>query len=152
MTARYFFIVDHDAPGPTTGGWWTALLDEARRRGIDGEFELARGARTATSFVRQALRAGAETIVAVGSDAIAHDAFNGFFLERAPIREGARFALIPVGTPSALARNLNLPIGLDALALLVEGQVVEADAGSVDFTDPVGPTSRYFIATVSLGL
>jgi len=152
VTARFFFIVDRDAPGPTSGGWWSALLHEVRRRGIDAEFELTQGPRTATSFVRQALRAGAETIVAVGSDAVAHDAFNGFFLQGVPVREDARFAMVPVGAPSAFARSLNVPIGLDALGLLTEPQVIEVDVGRVDFADAAGPTSRFFIATVCIGL
>jgi diacylglycerol kinase family enzyme len=152
MTAPYFFIVDADVGGPTSGGWWTALMDEVRRRGFSAEFELGRGPRTATSFVRQALRAGAQTVVAVGSDEIVHDAFNGFLLDGEPVRSDAILAMVPLGLPSAVACNLNLPIGLDALALLADGQSVAIDAGRVRFADAAGPASRYFLSTVTLGL
>jgi diacylglycerol kinase (ATP) len=151
MTAPNFFILDDQAGGPSTG-WWKALMDEVRRRRISAEFELGRGPRTATSFVRQALRAGAETIVAVGSDAIVHDAANGLFLEGEPIRPDATLAMVPIGMPSAVARNLNIPIGLDALALLTDGQAIAVDTGFLRFVDEAGPTSRYFLSTVTLGL
>jgi diacylglycerol kinase family enzyme len=152
MTAPYFFILDGSPAGSTSAGWWTALLDEVRRRGISAEFEFGRGNRTATSFVRQALRAGAEIVVAVGSDAIVHDAYNGFFLDGEAIRADAALAMVPVGVLSAVARNLNIPMGLDALALLGDGQVIHVDAGHVYFSDATGPTSRYFLSTVTLGL
>ncbi|MEA2641821.1 MAG: hypothetical protein QOF51_3215, partial [Chloroflexota bacterium] len=80
MTASFFFIVNPAAGAGRGAAEGERLLAAARARGLSFECEWSRGAETATSFARQALRAGAETIVAVGGDGTVNEVLNGFFL------------------------------------------------------------------------
>jgi YegS/Rv2252/BmrU family lipid kinase len=114
---------------------------------------MSQGPLTATSFVRQALRAGADTVVAVGGDGTVNEAVNGFYLDDQQIRPGASLAIVPAGSSSDLARSLGVPTGRGALDALATGHTVPVDVGRAAFTDADGrPTVRHFLNNADVGI
>src|SRR3954453_23297986 len=87
VTASVFFLAIRAAGGGRGRAVWRAVQNQARRRELAFEFEFLRAPLTGLGLVRQALRAGARTIVAVGGDGTVHEAVNGFFLGGELIRE-----------------------------------------------------------------
>lgn len=153
MTAPIFFIVDSAAGDGPAADLWPQICATMRRASLGYEFELTRGPLTATSFVRQALRAGSEVIVAVGGDGTVSEAANGFFLADGPVAPGASLAVVPSGRRSDFAHGLGIPSGLAALPVLLGGRKIEIDVGRVSFTDDAGnPTARYFLNAGEVGL
>ena len=148
-----FFIVDAGAGAARVARLWRAVVAEVRRLGLSFEFELTQGALTGASFTRQALRAGARTIVAVGDDGTLNEVVNGFFLDGEPLCPEASLALIPAGSSSVIARGLGIPGGLSALGLLVGGQPVAVDVGVATFAGGPGqPAVRYFLNNADVGM
>lgn len=153
MTAPLFVIVNPAAGAGRTSAIWPGVQTELRRLGLAYEYELTQGPLTATSFVRQALRAGAEQVLVVGGDGTVNEAVNGFFLGEGPVRAGASLAIVPAGSSSDLARSLGIPRGLAAFRALDEGKTIEVDVGRACFNDFEGrPTVRYFANNADVGI
>jgi diacylglycerol kinase family enzyme len=143
----WFFIVD-----PSARRLWPTLVAELRRLGVQYEFEWTQGALTGVSFARQAIRAGARLVVAVGGDSTLNEVVNGFFLDGEPLRPDASVALIPAGS-SDVARSLAIPGGLAALGLLSHGRALSIDLGVASFEGAPGhPDLRYFVNTAGVGI
>ena len=100
MTAPYFFVVNPAAGAGAAGRLWPALARRLRDLHLQYEYELTQGPLTATSFVRQALRAGVRTVVGVGGDGTLNEVVNGFFLHEQPIAPDVSLGVIPVGQGS----------------------------------------------------
>lgn len=98
-----------------------------------------------SELTRHALAQGAEVVVAFGGDgtvsAVA-DALDG---------TGALLGILPGGTANVFARELGVPLSLEAAAKLLAGpyDVRTVDLGTVRFGDG---TSRSFILRASVGL
>ena len=131
---------------------WPRLSRRLRDLHIRYEFEATQGPLTGTSFVRQALRAGARTIVAVGGDGTINEVVNGFFLNDAPVAPGAVLGLIPAGSSSDLARALGIPNGVEAVDLLTEGRTLAVDVGRACFSGPAHLPVRYFLNNADVGI
>ena len=127
--ASLFFVVNPTAGSGRAGRLWPALVERLKRRRRPFAYEMTRGPDTATSFTRHALRAGAETVVAVGGDGTINEVINGFFLNDRLVRAGATLGIIPAGSSCDLARNLGIPSGLDAVDTLLDGSSVQIDVG-----------------------
>jgi len=152
VSARVFFLVNLRAGGGRGEAVWRGVQQTADRQGLAYEFEVTRAPLTGISFVRQALRAGARTVVAVGGDGTVFDAINGLFLDDAPIAEDAAIAVIPAGRTNDFARNLGIPGGPAALSLLDEGKQISVDLGVATFVDTRGVSlSRWFGNGVRIG-
>ncbi|MPZ12902.1 MAG: YegS/Rv2252/BmrU family lipid kinase [Chloroflexi bacterium] len=152
-TAPFFFIVNPAAGAGRAGRLWPSVRDRARRLGLAYEYEITQAPLTATSFVRQAIRAGAEVVIAVGGDGTINEALNGFFLDGERLRPGASLAIVPIGSSSDAARSLGIPSGPAALDLLVHGRIARVDVGFATFSDEAGrPTARYFINNADVGI
>ena len=152
MTASLYFIVNPAAGGGQGLATWREVRDRAHRLGLDYEFEMTRAPLTATSFVRQALRAGARTIAVVGGDGTMSEAINGLLLDDVPIVEDAAVCLIAAGRSSDIARNLGLPRGASALSLLDEGQRRRVDLARASYVDSRGlPVHTLFCNAARIG-
>lgn len=148
-----FFIANPTAGNGRVARLWPELMDQAQRLGLRYECETTRGPLTATSFVRQALRAGAETIVAVGGDGTVSEAVNGFFLDDVPLSPGAALGIVPMGSSSDLARGLGIPGGPASLDVIAHGRAIAVDLGRASFRDAEGrPTVRYFANNADVGI
>ncbi|MBE7453071.1 MAG: NAD(+)/NADH kinase [Kofleriaceae bacterium] len=68
-----------------------------------------RGAGDATRLAAQALRAGAEVVVAVGGDGTINEVANGFRADGQPVAPGAALAILPFGTGGDFRRTARIP-------------------------------------------
>jgi YegS/Rv2252/BmrU family lipid kinase len=103
-------------------------------------------------LAREAVRAGAELVVAVGGDGTASEVIDGLAQERrdpAPL-----FGFIPRGTGSDLRRTLGLPEDLDGAARALSGsRELVCDLGRVAFSDGEGrPRERHFANVAGCGI
>jgi len=153
VTAPFFFIVNPGAGSGRAAASASELLAEARALGIAFEWDATQGRETATSLARQALRAGASTVVAVGGDGTLNEVLNGYFLDDELIRPDATLGMLPLGSSSDFARALGIPSGLAALRLLGNGRRLRVDIGRAAFGAGDGrPQVRYFANNADLGI
>ncbi|MBT6253986.1 hypothetical protein HOI83_02035 [Candidatus Uhrbacteria bacterium] len=82
--------------------------------------------RNADETIRDEVKRGIKTVVAVGNDATVHKVLN------AVIDSGAVLALIPVGEPTVLAHILGVPGGVKACDVLSQRIIEKMDAGMVN--------------------
>lgn len=152
MTAPFFFLVNPAAGSGSAGRLWPQLAHTLRELGIQYEYETTQGPLTGTSFVRQALRAGARAVVAVGGDGTVNEVVNGFFLNDEPIVPDATLGVIPAGSSSDIARALGIPTGIAGARLLVDGQPLNVDLGRACFTGTARLPVRYFLNNADVGI
>jgi len=98
---------------------------------------------------RRAIGEGAETVAAAGGDGTVRAVAGALRGSGVPI------ALVPQGTGNLLARNLGLPLGLEAAVRLAFGEASRAiDVGVVDATMPDGSVVRDepFLVMAGMGI
>ena len=92
----------------------------------------------AERFAREAVRDGADLVVAAGGDGTLNEVLNGLSEDF----DKARLGLIPLGTGNDFARSIGVPNDLQgALAVLLEGTVRSLDVARAT----IGETCRCFI-------
>ncbi|HSK76692.1 MAG TPA: diacylglycerol kinase family protein [Thermoanaerobaculia bacterium] len=116
-------------------------IDDLRERleGLPGtSVALTEKEGDAERIAREAVRSGADVVVAAGGDGTLNEVVNGL----AEDFGRARLGLIPLGTGNDFARTINVPADLDAsLAILKEGRTRRTDVGRATF----GGKCRHFI-------
>lgn len=124
---------------------------ELRRKlldaGLDAELTLAAGGEELIAAARRAREGGAKLVVAGGGDgsmnAVASQIVGQG--EDQDIGSGIRFGVLPMGTLNHFAKDLGIPLDLDAaIANLVSGVPVRVDVGEVN--------GRIFLNNSGLGL
>ncbi|CAK7348830.1 unnamed protein product [Dovyalis caffra] len=110
------FIVNPRGANGRTGKEWKKLLPYLRSR-LEKNCPYH-----AIDITREAIREGADAVVAVGGDGTLHEVVNGFFWAGKPVtnhdREVTRstaLGLIPLGTGSDFARTLGWLVGSTAI-------------------------------------
>ncbi|KAI9182275.1 hypothetical protein LWI28_023804 [Acer negundo] len=109
------FIVNPLGANGKTGKEWKKLLPYLRSR-LDTDCNICEsftsGPSHAIDITREAIREGADAVIAVGGDGTLHEVVNGFFWAGRPVtnhdRESAHstaLGLIPLGTGSDFART-----------------------------------------------
>src|SRR5438874_2665272 len=116
VAPRTVVVVNPKSQGGKLGARWADLADTiARAFPFDEAITTAPG--DATRLAREALRAGAERVVAFGGDGTINEVVNGFFDETGTaISPDASFALLPYGTGGDFRRTLHIPLELAAAA------------------------------------
>lgn len=152
MAEAVFAVVNPTAGSGRARAVWPAVARALKARGLDFEFELTQGPMTAESFTRQALRAGADLIVAVGGDGTVNEVLNGFFLDDVPTRPDARLLIVAAGSSSDVARGHGIPDGVAAIDMLETGRVISIDIGRAAVTENGRPTTRYFLNNADVGI
>lgn len=147
-------VVNPTSAGGRTGRNWSRWRASFERH--LGSFELAITSRSgeATDIAREALRAGVDRIVSVGGDGTNHEIIAGFFdpATRQAIRPEARFAFVPCGTGSDLARTLAVPKDLDAQLVAIAASSGHAiDLAGCTFQTANGPTWQPLVNIASVG-
>jgi len=156
MTApRHVLIVNPQSQGGALGRRWPELSRQIRRQ--LGSFEEVRtqGPQDATRLTREALRSGADRVVAIGGDGTINEVVNGFFDESgAPIKRDAAMGILPFGSGGDFRKTLGVPRDLDQAAhRLATGRVKTIDVGRVDLIGHDGaPVSRMFANIASFGI
>ncbi|WOL09989.1 sphingoid long-chain bases kinase 2, mitochondrial isoform X2 [Canna indica] len=113
----FVFIVNPKGANGRTGREWKKLLPYLRTR-LAGHCNICEyitsGPSHGVDITREAIREGADAVVAVGGDGTLHEVINGFFREGQPVTalEGGpvhstALGLIPLGTGSDFARTFS---------------------------------------------
>lgn len=152
---RTVVIVNPNAGHGRAGRTWPALHAAIERAVPGAENRLTSGPGHATTLVREALRAGAERVIAIGGDGTNNEVVNGFFDERgAPIAPEAALCLVPSGTGGDFRRVLTLPDDpLEALARVLDAPVRPIDVGRIAHVDHDGvERAQMFVNIASFGM
>jgi diacylglycerol kinase (ATP) len=154
MGPRTTVIVNPRSQGGKLGKRWPELADTIGRAfPFDEAITQAPG--DATRLAREALRGGAERIVAIGGDGTTNEVVNGFFDEAgAPIAREASLALIPFGTGGDFRRTLHLPTEVaEAAKVIAANRRRRIDVGKLEFTATNGERAlRMFVNIASFGV
>lgn len=150
-----FVLVNPASANGTTREVWPKIAEEMKRRGLEFETHMTTAVGNATDAVRDALKRGKTTIIAVGGDGTANEAVNGFFSGETPINPDARLGIISRGTGCDLIKSLGIPKDYPgALDVIAANRERAIDLALVEYTQDDGsPGQRWFanIADVGLG-
>lgn len=151
---RTTVIVNPKSQGGRLGKRWTEISETIGRAfPFDEAITQAQG--DATRLVREALRAGAERIVAIGGDGTINEVVNGFFDDAGTsIAPEASLGLIPFGTGGDFRRTFHLPTEVaDAAAVIAANHRKKIDVGRLTFVASNGdPAHRMFANIASFGV
>lgn len=153
VAPRTVVVVNPNSQGGKLGKRWRELADTIGRA-FPYDEALTTGPGDATRLTRDALRAGAERIVAVGGDGTVNEVVNGFFDNGVAIAPEATFALLPFGTGGDFRRTLGLPTEApEAAALIAANHRKKIDVGMLTFVATDGrPATRMFANIASFGV
>jgi diacylglycerol kinase (ATP) len=153
VAPRTTVIVNPNSQGGKLRERWHEV-SETLSRAFPFEVAMTTGKGDATKLTRDALRAGAERIVAVGGDGTINEVVNGFFDNGVAIAPDASLGMIPFGTGGDFRRTLKLPTEIaDAAAVIAANQRMKIDVGRLDFTTMTGgAATRMFANIASFGV
>ena len=143
---------------PTAGGGrvrrvWPRLLSRLLEVTDSLSVRWTTGPDAATTLTRQALKTGADRIVAVGGDGTLHEVVNGFFEDQTPIAPAAVLAVVACGSGSDFRRTLGAPTGVQAVDQLRSGRIAPFDVLRIEHTAASRcRVPRYAINIASAGL
>lgn len=154
------FVVNPRGANGRTGREWKKLLPYLRRRlgeqcNIHESF--TSGPSHAVDITREAIRGGADAVIAVGGDGTLHEVVNGFFWAGKPIcavEKGSIHAtslgLIPLGTASDFGRTFGWKSDPhQAIELIAKGLRSKLDVGLMTLS---GGKQHYFINVADIHL
>lgn len=154
LTPRTVLIVNPRSQGGRLGKRWQEIA-ETIGRAFPFEESVTEAPGDATRLTREALRGGAERVVAIGGDGTINEVVNGFFDERgAAIAPDASFAVIPFGTGGDFRRTVHMPTDLaEAAQVIAANHRRRIDVGRLEFTATAGGrVSRMFANIASFGV
>jgi YegS/Rv2252/BmrU family lipid kinase len=149
-------VVNPQSAGGKTERRWPQL--RATIHEAYGPFteRFTRVAGDATRLTREALREGADLVVAVGGDGTINECVNGFFAENGegqPIAPDACFGIVPAGTGGDFIKTLSVPRDTFAAAAALKAAPRPIDVGRLTYVDSAGkPAVRHFINIASFGI
>ncbi|OMO64403.1 hypothetical protein CCACVL1_21784 [Corchorus capsularis] len=154
------FVVNPRGANGRTGKEWKKLLPYLQSRlGSDCNIceSLTSGPSHAIDITREAIREGADAVIAVGGDGTLHEVVNGFFWDGKPVANknteavhSTALGLIPLGTGSDFARTFgwkNDPC--EAIERIARGVRSRIDIGVISRE---GEGSHYFINVADIHL
>jgi YegS/Rv2252/BmrU family lipid kinase len=150
---RTVVVVNPNSQGGRLGKRWAELADTLGRAFPFDDVH-TKGPGDATGLTRDALRAGAERIVAIGGDGTINEVINGFFVDGAAIAPQASFALVPFGTGGDFRRTMEIPLEAVAAAAVIAANHTRAiDVGKLEFVATDGSqATRMFANIASFGV
>lgn len=154
VTPRTVLIVNPQSQGGRLGKRWREIADTIGRA-FPFEESVTKGPGDATRLTREALRGGAERVVAIGGDGTINEVVNGFFDDKgAAIAPAASFAVIPFGTGGDFRRSVHMPVELaDAAKVIAANHRRKIDVGRLEFTASGGGRAlRMFANIASFGV
>ena len=147
---RTVVIVNPQSQGGKLGKRWPELA-EAIGRAFPFDEAQTRAPGDATRLAREALRAGAKRVIAVGGDGTINEVINGFFDDTGqPIAGDAAVGLVPYGTGGDFRRTLDIPIATaSAAAVIAEDHRTRIDVGRLEYTTASGQRARRMFANIA---
>ena len=151
---RTVMIVNPASDSGRTARRWPEIARRAAEHGLDVEPRLTEAPGHAQELTRQALRDGAQLIVAVGGDGTVSETVNGFYDGAEAVAPAAELAVVSRGSGGDFARTFGIPKRTDAaLEVAAHGLVRTVDLGRVSYTAPDGAAaSRLYCNIASAGL
>jgi YegS/Rv2252/BmrU family lipid kinase len=114
------------------------------------------GPYSAVALTRQAIKEGAELVLAIGGDGTFNEAVNGFIEEDRLINPEAALGFVTSGTGGDIRKQFDWPDPdgfRNMLELIAEGQTRHLDVGKLIFQDDEDQTAhRYFLNESTFGL
>ncbi|MFM2296186.1 MAG: hypothetical protein RLZZ350_2599 [Verrucomicrobiota bacterium] len=136
----------------------TAKGDKARR--LQAQLDLiahyavlkkTSAAGDARRLAAEAIAEGCTTVIAAGGDGTVNEVLNGIGDANAFAR--VRLGVLPLGTINVFARELGIPLDVDAAwQLVVRGRYTHLDLPCVDFSQHGQTQRRYFVQLGGAGL
>ena len=153
VAPRTVVIVNPKSQGGKLGKRWTDVA-ETLGRAFPFDELVTQGVGDATRLTREALKGGAERIVAIGGDGTVNEVVNGFFEADKPINPEATLGLIPFGTGGDFRRTLGIPQDTtEAASVIAAGHRRKIDVGKLTFVATDGsPATRMFANIASFGV
>jgi YegS/Rv2252/BmrU family lipid kinase len=153
LAPRTVVVVNPNSQGGKLGKRWREVA-ETLGRAFPFDEVMTTGQGDATRLTREALKAGAERIVAIGGDGTVNEVVNGFFENGEPVAPEASFALIPFGTGGDFRRTLVLPTSIaEAAAVIAANKRKKIDVGKLSFVASDGSqATRIFANIASFGV
>src|SRR5664279_1627207 len=150
---RTVVVVNPNSQGGRLGKRWAELADTLGRA-LPFDDVHTKGPGDATGLTRDALRGGAERIVAIGGDGTISEVINGFFEDGVAIAPQASFALVPFGTGGDFRRTMEIPLeAVDAAAVIAANHTRAIDVGMLEFVATNGSkATRMFANIASFGV
>ena len=150
VAPRTVVVVNPKSQGGKLGKRWTEIA-ETLGRAFPFDEAITRGPGDATRLTREALRSGAERIVAIGGDGTVNETVNGFFEDDGkPIAPNASFALIPFGTGGDFRRTFHLPTEIaEAAKIVAANHKKKIDVGRLTFRTTAGETAHRMFANIA---
>lgn len=156
-----FLVVNPASDNGATGRRFDAIARVVQEELGGFEHAFTERPMHAARLARQALRDGAELVVAVGGDGTLNEVVNGFFEEaqgpeernRRSIRPEAALGLIPRGTGGDFRKTLGLGTDLREAVRRLKGTPRAVDVGLCQYISHEGKAEeRYFINIASFGV
>jgi YegS/Rv2252/BmrU family lipid kinase len=150
---RTTVIVNPKSQGGRLGTRWPEIA-ETIGRAFPYDVVQTESQGDATRLAREALKAGAERIVAIGGDGTMNEVVNGFFEGGKPLAPEASLAMIPFGTGGDFRRTIGVPQDIDgAVAVIKANHKKKIDVGKLELTGHDGARQlRMFINIASFGV
>jgi YegS/Rv2252/BmrU family lipid kinase len=145
-----FVLVNPVSANGSTREVWPKIEEEMKQRGLEFETHMTTAAGSATQAVRQALKDGKTTIIAVGGDGTANEVVNGFFEGETPINPDARLGIISRGTGCDLIKTLGIPKDYPgALDVIAANRERKIDLALMEYTQDDGTPGRRWFANIA---
>lgn len=153
VAPRTVIVVNPASQGGRLGKRWPELRETIGRAFAFEDVQTKRPGE-ASGLVRDALRSGAERIVALGGDGTINEVVNGFFDNGVAIAPNATLAVIPFGTGGDFRRTMHIPVdAAGAAAVIAAGHRKKIDVGRIDLTSSNGDrATRMFANIASFGM
>lgn len=150
-------VVNPNSQNGALGKRWTEVARVLRREYGSFDALVTRGPGDATTLARDALKQGADLVVAVGGDGTIHEVTNGFFDDDdRPVRPEAALGIVPFGTGGDFRKTAGIPRETtDAARVLKRGTRRTIDVGCLHYArgGKDGPRARrIFINIASFGI
>ncbi|NVD70849.1 sphingosine kinase [Duganella sp. BJB1802] len=132
-------IVNASAGQGYCGGWTAALMEKFRRHGVEPDITLAKSGAEMIARAERAVAEGAPVVVAGGGDGTINAVASAL------VGTATRLGVLPLGTLNHFAKDMKIPLELDAaVANVVEGRACAVDVGEVN--------GRIFLNNSGLGI
>ena len=152
-------IVNPRSGGGRTGRAWRVISETIEKELGPVRAHFTGGPSTphylpAAELTREALRAGAQLVIAVGGDGTIDEVVNGFFENGVAINPEAHLAVLNAGTGGDFRRTFDLPEdAAEGVKRIAAGTTRRIDIGKLTFIAEDGQeTVRYFNNIASFGL
>ena len=149
------FVVNPIAGGGRVQKQWPGIhviIKQKFRK--DFEFVFTEQSMHAVDLTREGIKAGCNSIIAVGGDGTLNEVVNGFFQDNRLIREDVSLGMLEIGTGGDFIRNLNFPESIaDRIDHLSRADMTKIDVGVAEFQSFNGEQiKRYFLNVLDFGM